>query len=84
MREEQQKLWDDYKAWLMACVQGRVSMVAEEARVELRTDYAVGIVEIHDLDMAVVELSVTNPRATARRLPTAPARLLPRPAADKE
>lgn len=60
MREEQQKLWAEYKAWLMGCARGGASLVAEESRVELRTSYAVGLVEVHDLDTAVVELSVTN------------------------
>ena len=60
MREEQQKLWDDYKGWLMEYARDRASLVAEESWVELRTSYAVGLVEVHDLDIAVVELSVTN------------------------
>ena len=60
VREEQQKLWDNYKSWLLEQAKDKASLVAEDCRVELRTDYAAGIVEVHDLDTAVVELSVTN------------------------
>ncbi len=60
MKEEQQELWENYKAWLLEHAKDKVSLVAKDCKVELRTDYAVGTVEVHDLDIAVVELSVTN------------------------
>ena len=60
MREEQQELWDNYKAWLLEQAKDKANLIAEDCKIELRTPYAVGIVEVHDLDTAVVELSVTN------------------------
>lgn len=60
MQEKAQNIWNAYKAWVLEAAGDEISVRDEGENIMLHTSYAVGRVDVHDLGIVIVELSVTN------------------------
>jgi len=60
MQETAQKIWLEYKKWILSNCGDDITVQDEGEKITLTTPYAVGRVDVHNLGIVIVELSVTN------------------------
>jgi len=60
LQENAQKIWTEYKNWILSFNGDGIATQDEGEKITLNTPYAVGRVDVHDLGIVIVELSVTN------------------------